>query len=80
MIPGACTATGTTVHTAKPASQSLTFTSTKMEANKTYDIIELQKMEVPELIKLAKTFGLIAHLWPKQTIIYSILNEQSKQL
>jgi len=50
-----------------------------MEANKTYDIIELSKLEVPELVALAKTFGLIAHLWGKQKIIYSILNEQEKQ-
>lgn len=50
-----------------------------MEANKTFDVIELSKLEVPELVTLAKTFGLIAHLWGKQKIIYSILDAQEKQ-
>jgi len=45
-----------------------------------YDILELQAMDKEALEELAKEFGLEAQGWFKQTIIYSILNEQNKKL
>lgn len=45
-----------------------------------YDILKLQAMDKEALEELAKNFGLEAKGWFKQTIIYSILNEQQKRL
>jgi hypothetical protein len=51
-----------------------------MTNEKLYDIIHLQKMDKEALEELAKDFGLEAKGWFKQTIIYSILDEQNKKL
>ncbi len=51
-----------------------------MAEKKLYDVLELQKMWHAELVRIAKVeFNLQGHTWSKQTLIYSILNEQSKQ-
>lgn len=47
---------------------------------KLYDILELQAMDKEALEELAKDFGLEAEGWFRQTIIYSILNEQQKRI
>ncbi len=50
-----------------------------MTEKKLYDVLELQKMWHAELVRIAKVeFNLQGHAWSKQTLIYSILNEQSK--
>ena len=51
-----------------------------MTNEKMYNILDLQAMDTDRLEKLAEEFGLDAKGWFRQTIIYSILNEQQKQL
>lgn len=50
-----------------------------MEVTKLYDILELSKMPIDQLRDLAsERFNLEAHTWPKQTIVYAILDKQQK--
>lgn len=45
-----------------------------------YDILQLQAMDRETLEDVAKEFGFEPKGWFRQTIIYSILNEQQKRL